>query len=140
MKSYPDETVTSFPLALPYILLIEGDEGIASLLHTVLTEELNWQTLRTSTARAALQTMHDLKPALLVMNHHLPDGDGIDLYDSLHAKPSFATIPALLLSTNSEECFDRIEGRQLHFLSIPCELEEMIEAFQRILTPIPEGC
>src|SRR5947209_20593922 len=115
MKTYPDETATpSFPLALPCILLIEGNEGIASLLSTILTEELHCETVNAPTARAAVQTLHDLKPALLVINQHLPDGDGIEFYDSLHANPSFATLPAILLSTNRQECLDRIEARQLH--------------------------
>lgn len=135
MNRNQDTTSASSPNRMPYVLLLAGNEDIALLLHTALAQELHWGTLKAFTAQQALHIVSVFKPDLFVIDQHLPDSDGIDLYDQLHANPALRNIPTLILSTTIEECRDRIEQRQLFGLSLPSHLDVLIKAFQNILAP-----
>jgi DNA-binding response OmpR family regulator/anti-sigma regulatory factor (Ser/Thr protein kinase) len=77
--------------------LAEALEGAG--LQTVACESL-------ASARAALQE-HEI--GVVVLDVHLPDGDGIGLLREIRAMPGRATLPVLLLSTQAD-VQDRIRG------------------------------
>ena len=49
-----------------------------------------------TSAAAALNFVKYIKPNLFLLEHHLPDTDGLALYDLLHETKELANIPAII--------------------------------------------
>lgn len=83
------------------ILVIEDNADFAAILETVLRlwgyNIQHYDTL--AGGRAALNRM---RPAMLILDGQLPDGDGIDLYRELRRGPGTSKLPILLLSVSDD--------------------------------------
>jgi DNA-binding NarL/FixJ family response regulator/predicted regulator of Ras-like GTPase activity (Roadblock/LC7/MglB family) len=83
------------------ILLVEDNDDHAEIIMRVLTAKKGWTVVRALTVKEAL--LHAaLKPFdIAILDYKLPDGDGIDLLDSLRAqKPG---LPVLFLTAHGSE-------------------------------------
>jgi CheY-like chemotaxis protein len=56
-------------------------------------------TIAASLAEARM-ALRERTPALVLLDRHLPDGDGLDLARELQASPTTASIPILLVSAS----------------------------------------
>ena len=65
------------------ILVVEDDEAIGSMLVDVLSLETSCQILLVTDAFQAMRVMRNLRPCLFITDYHLPQMDGIQLYDHL---------------------------------------------------------
>lgn len=83
------------------ILVIEDNADFAAILETVLRlwgyNIQHYDTL--AGGRAALKR---LRPAMLILDGQLPDGDGIDLYRELRKGTATHKLPILLLSVSDD--------------------------------------
>jgi|SRR5581483_2131958 len=92
-----------------------GEEGLltmASLVRTILVVEYDSSqgesvtrhfsckphqyAKRVTSAAAALNFVKYIKPNLFLLEHHLPDTDGLALYDLLRETKELASIPAII--------------------------------------------
>lgn len=83
------------------ILLVEDNDDHAEIITRVLTARKGWTVVRALTVKEGL--LHAaLKPFdIAILDYKLPDGDGIDLLDSLRAqKPG---LPVLFLTAHGSE-------------------------------------
>lgn len=83
------------------ILLVEDSDDHAEIITRVLTAKKGWNVTRALTVKEAM--LHAaLKPFdVAIVDYRLPDGDGIDLLDSLRAqKPG---LPILFLTAHGSE-------------------------------------
>lgn len=83
------------------ILLVEDSDDHADIITRVLTAKKGWTITRALTVKEAM--LHAaLKPFdIAIVDYRLPDGDGIDLLDSLRAqKPG---LPILFLTAHGSE-------------------------------------
>src|SRR5450759_2951385 len=79
------------------ILVVEHDssQDESFTLHLSFKPH-QYMKLVTSVA-AALDFVKHIKPNLFLLQYHLPDLDGLALYDRLHETQGLASIPAIIL-------------------------------------------
>lgn len=125
---------TILPIDIPYILVVESDPEIAAKLQQVIKGELGLSTLFAATVMDAIKVTRVLKPIFFLINEHLEDGDGIVLYDRLHQRTGFESIPALILSSQAHLCQSRAEERYVSCLEIPLDLDDLISILALLLS------
>jgi CheY-like chemotaxis protein len=83
----------------PSILAVEDEPRNAALLRAILAPAGYALTIATTLAEARASLL-DGTPALVLLDRHLPDGDGLDLARELQASPTTGGIPILLVSAS----------------------------------------
>jgi two-component system, OmpR family, KDP operon response regulator KdpE len=81
------------------ILVIDDEPQIRRLVRNALTE-LDFRVVEGSTYRAGLDLAASERPALIVLDLGLPDGDGLDLCRDLRA---FTHVPIIVLSARHSD-------------------------------------
>jgi CheY-like chemotaxis protein len=117
-----------------HILIVESDPILAQLLCLVLSDERRYTCFAASNCLSALKFATFSRPDLLLLNTHLPDGDGIALYDCLHAKKCLAAVPAVILSTQLPYYQNEIDARQLVACEMPFELGSLLGTVDNVLS------
>ena len=81
------------------ILAVEDEPRNAALLRAILAPAGYALTIAATLAeaRASLQAQ---TPAIVLLDRHLPDGDGLDLARELRASPATGDVPILLVSAS----------------------------------------
>lgn len=116
------------------ILAVEDDARNAALLRAILGPAGYDLTIAASLAeaRAAVGTK---KPALVLLDRHLPDGDGLTLARELRASEMTAGIPILLVSA-SVLPVDRIAAEEAGcagFIDKPVRVDSLLAEVARHL-------
>jgi DNA-binding response OmpR family regulator len=113
------------------ILVVEDEEPIAAFLRDLIAQETPYQvTILTHPARA-LETVWEMQPHLFILNYHLPQTNGIDLYDQLHTTPGLEDIPAIMISARLPE--KELQQRNIVGINKPFDLDEVLEAITRLI-------
>ena len=119
-----------------------GEEGfltMASLVRTILVverdsshdEPITWHFLCkphhyarvVTSAAAALNFVKHIKPNLFVLEYHLPDMNGLALYELLHETKELASIPAIIFGIPlPTQALAATKTHQLVLLSTPIAL------------------
>lgn len=113
------------------VLIVEDDEDIRLVLETVLKEETLYQVIVTADGFAALKIVRTVQPDLFVLDYHLPAMDGLELVDTLRARPELAQVPVLLMSAYPPR--SEIEQRGLRLLEKPFELDFFVSQVKDLL-------
>ncbi len=83
------------------VLIVDDSLTIRMDLSDAL-QEAGFDVITASTLALARQALENERPALLVLDVLLPDGDGVELLSDLRAHKATAELPILLLSSESE--------------------------------------
>lgn len=86
------------PPASGEVLYVEDDRVNALLMAAVLGSRPGVRLRMATTAAEALKAAADHPPRLLLLDRHLPDGDGMELLLHLRALPGMAQVPAVMVS------------------------------------------
>ena len=131
----------SQPVPIPYVMIVESDQELATMLQNVLKHELNIGTIFAPTMNDAFNIVRALCPVLFLINTHLLGGDGLTLVDRLRQNSMLATVPILLLTTDLYNNQKQAEERGLLCLSIPIELDYLLSVIRQHLpdTMLQEG-
>ncbi len=113
------------------ILIVEDDPAIGELFALVLQQETPYHALLVPDGFHALEMVRRLSPDLFMFDYQLPGMNGIELYDHLHSTKGLEDIPALFLSANMP--VEELEKRQVSFLNKPVELDELLQAVEKLL-------
>jgi CheY-like chemotaxis protein len=81
------------------ILAVEDEARNRALLRAILVPAGYDLTIAESLAEAR-SSFQERTPALVLLDRHLPDGDGLDLARELQASESTSSIPILLVSAS----------------------------------------
>lgn len=116
------------------ILAVEDEPRNSALLRAILGPAGYDLTIAASLveARASLGTR---TPALVLLDRHLPDGDGLGLARELQASPATAAIPILLVSA-SVLPVDRIAAEEagcVGFIDKPVRVDGLLAEIARHL-------
>lgn len=116
----------------PFILIVDDDRSLRDTLQYVLTQEFPSCCIRTAGDRAlALSLADQERPSLLLLDYHLQQGTGIDVFDALH--PAGAKrIPTLIISASAPQ--GPLEARKLPLLSKPYDLDGLYKQVAALLT------
>jgi PAS domain S-box-containing protein len=85
------------PAEQPTVLVVEDDEEVGSLLGRLLREE-GYRAVRTESIAAAEQLISHLRPAALLLDVELPDGNALDFLERLRAREPSRDLPAIVVS------------------------------------------
>jgi DNA-binding response OmpR family regulator len=113
------------------ILVVEDDQEIGESLVDAIAQETPYKPYLATTAQQAFMFASILKPHLLLLDYILPDANGIELYDRLHAYKNLAGIPTLIMSGNVP--YWETQKRQLSYLRKPFRLDELIDAINKLI-------
>lgn len=81
----------------------------------------------------AMQVCLIVRPQMFILEHHVPETDGIQLYQHLHAKKELEAVPALFVSAGHRVHCHAIEECGLDVQHIPCGHDELLTTIQRVL-------
>ncbi|MFL5658553.1 MAG: response regulator [Ktedonobacteraceae bacterium] len=116
----------------PYtILVVEADAEIGSLLLEALSQKASYQMILLTHSLQALQVARGIKPDLFILNYHLPQVNGIELYDRLHAIKGLKHVPTIMVAADLPE--QEVEQRKIVSLKKPSGMDELLDAIQKAL-------
>jgi CheY-like chemotaxis protein len=117
--------------AVKTIVLVEDDDDIGLYINLALQQETSYHVLFARNPYEAYRVVFGLIPSLFIIDYQLPVFTGIDLYDRLHANPTLAHVPALIISANLPR--QAIRERKLASLSKPFDLDTLLEIIHRMV-------
>ena len=82
---------------------------------------------------AALKTVYDVKPDLVILDYQLPHMNGIEVYDQLRARQELADVPAILMTAGLGMPRHALEKRKLVGFSKPLELATFLQLIDEFL-------
>jgi signal transduction histidine kinase/ActR/RegA family two-component response regulator len=118
------------------ILLVEDDRDCRDVLRQVLEEE-NYQVVPVATCRDALSALEQAKPALVLLDLRLSDGDGRAVLKHIRDTPALSEVPVYVISGASDaaqltsEPGLHVEG----LLEKPLQLPKLLDAVASAVRP-----
>jgi CheY-like chemotaxis protein len=110
------------------ILIVEDDEEIAAILEVLLFEEFGADIILAQSGGEASRVVHTQPIDLILLDYHLPDTDGLQLYDSWQHYYNLADIPVIMTSANPPR--EELEKRHLMNITKPFNLEDILQAVE----------
>ncbi len=108
------------------ILVVEHDPYQAESFTQHFSFKAHHYAKLVTSAAAALNFVKHIKPNLFLLKYHLPDMDGLSLYDLLHETRGLASTPAIIVGVPlPKQALAVIKTQQLVLLSTPIDLEEL---------------
>lgn len=120
------------------ILVVDDEEDILNLLEKKLLKE-NYEVLKATTARDALQKARKLSPHLILMDISLPDMEGPEAVRLLSEDLSTQDIPVIFLSgiiTREDQLLRpeiNVGGRLYPAIAKPFVFEELLQEIKNKL-------
>ncbi len=106
------------------ILVVEHDPYQAELFTQHFSFKPHHYAKLVTSAEAALNFVKHIKPNLFLLQYHLPDMDGLALYDLLQETRGLASIPAIIVGVPlPTQALAVIKTQRLVLLSTPIDLE-----------------
>ncbi|GAC1699624.1 MAG: hypothetical protein PVS3B3_26540 [Ktedonobacteraceae bacterium] len=68
---------------------------------------------------------------MLLLDYHLPNMNGLELYDSLHVMPQFSSIPTILITAGVLQY--EIQNRQIVGMSKPVDINKLLDIISELL-------
>jgi signal transduction histidine kinase/ActR/RegA family two-component response regulator len=90
-------------------------------------------------AAAALRCVRQCRPALLLIDMHLPDATGLELLQLLRREPGLDAVPAIVVSASAEpeaQAQARAQGFDAYWTK-PLDLDTTLAQLDRWLQPVP---
>lgn len=116
------------------VLVVEDEPRNTALVRAILGPA-GYQLVAVDTLAAARSWLADGRPDLLLLDRHLPDGDGLELARELKSRPGTTTLPILLVSasvlpTDREAA---LEAGCDGFLMKPIRIDGLLAEVERLL-------
>jgi two-component system response regulator RegX3 len=121
----------------PRILFVEDEQSISAPFSKALERE-GFEPHVAATAARALQLQEQLEPDLILLDLHLPDGDGRDVCRTIRARSG---VPIIILTARGTET-DRIVGLELgadDYVVKPFSGPEVIARMRAVLRRVQPG-
>ena len=87
-------------MANELILIVEDNEKNRKLVRDIL-QFRGYRLLESETAEEGIQLARDNKPALILMDFHLPGMNGIEAFKVLRADPQTSAIPIIAVTASA---------------------------------------
>ena len=87
--------------AVPHILIADDDQP-SLILMEILIQSLGYQATLVSGGREVLPQVSRSKPDMILLDLHLPDMDGFEIFAHLKNNPNFAKIPIIFITADAD--------------------------------------
>jgi signal transduction histidine kinase/CheY-like chemotaxis protein len=117
------------------VLYVEDDEVNATLMRAILGMRPQVRLLLARDCASALHKVQQQVPDLLLLDMHLPDGNGIDLLTSMRRVPGMQTVPAVMVSAGARDD-DVLQARSSGFIGYwtkPLDVKKTLRELDAIL-------
>jgi DNA-binding response OmpR family regulator len=118
------------------VLVVEDEHDIAGLIkHTLERESTGTHVDIVGTGDAALRSVNDQPPDLIILDLNLPILSGFEVCRILRARPGSAQIPIIILTARTAES-DRVSGLDLgadDYITKPFSLRELAARVRAVL-------
>lgn len=98
----------------PALLLVEDDEASRKLIRTVLGSK-GYEIKETDTIEAARRILHEMSPAVVLLDMRLKDGYGLDLARYIRAEPRLSQVPIIAITAQA------LKGDEQRILEAGCD-------------------
>ena len=116
------------------ILFVKDEHTNTQLFLHLLSQETPYHVFWATNGLAALHFTEHVKPQLFLLDYHLPDMNGIQLYDRLHARKELEAVPALIMDACLKSVRDDIKQRGLFAVVVnPFDSNELLSTIESIL-------
>jgi len=117
----------------PLILVVDDNQEIRNFLEEVLVKLGGFQVKSVGDGLSALSLVQELKPNLVITDHHMPNLKGLELIRRLRAK--FPFIPVILITGESSEdlAVRALRAGATDYLSKPFDPDQLLDVVQRCL-------
>ena len=113
------------------ILVIEDDVNIGDVFMQAIAQETSYMAVLASNAEEALNIVKTLKPSLFILDYQLPNTNGLELYDQLHAMKELEHVPAIMLSARLPR--QELQKRNIIGMHKPIDLDDFLQAIEKLL-------
>jgi signal transduction histidine kinase/ActR/RegA family two-component response regulator len=124
------------PQAHGTVLYVEDDEVNAALMSAILGMRPQVQLVLAVDCASALRSVQQAVPDLLLLDMHLPDGNGMDLLTALRRLPGMQTVPAVMVSAGARE--DDVQQASssgfIGYWTKPLDVKKTLRELDAILT------
>ena len=121
----------TFQVPVKTILIVEDDPSIGEMFMQTLVEENIYNPVLVTSGTQALEMVKGITPDLLLLDYHLPQMNGLELYDSLHVMPQFSSIPTILITAGVLQ-YD-IGDRHIVGMSKPVDINKLLDIISELL-------
>jgi DNA-binding response OmpR family regulator len=115
------------------ILVVEDDAANGACIAQMIVQETPYHVLLAPTSLRALEIVGHIRPHLFIFDYRLPQMNGLQLFDQLHALAGLEEVPALILTACWEDCKAEIEARKLIAMRKPFDMDEFLLTIGEIL-------
>ena len=121
-------------MANELILIIEDNEVNRVLMRDMLRFK-GYQTLEAQTAEEGIRVAQVKKPALILMDFHLPKMNGIEAFQKLRADAETSSIPVIAVTASAmpedrkkilEAGFDGMQTKPIHVVEFLSTVEKAL--------------
>ena len=125
------------------VLIVEDEPDIAGLMKHALERGGEMQVEIVNTGAAALKSVMEDPPRLVLLDLNLPFIDGLEVCRLLRGRPSSAAIPIIMVTARTGES-DRVSGLEMgadDYVTKPFSLRELVARVRAVLRrppPAPE--
>jgi CheY-like chemotaxis protein len=131
MADYQDEAFKGKHIAAKTILIVEDDTAFGDFLCNALEQETPHQTLCVPDGLQALDVVKEVTPDLIILDYYLPNMNGIELYDRLHAINGLEHVPTIMTSAGVLE--HNLQGRHIVGMSKPVGLNKLLDMVTELI-------
>ena len=117
------------------ILLVEDDIDLSDCIVAAIETVTSYHVVLVPDGFEALKIASTLKPDLFLLDYHLPNMDGLELYERLHTTRGLEAVPTLFLTAYPFSL--AIRGRKIISLKKPFEFDELLQVIRELLIDTP---
>jgi DNA-binding response OmpR family regulator len=113
------------------ILVVDDDEDIREVIMMILEIE-GYDVLGLNNGRTVVDTVHQTRPDMVLLDVQLGDTDGRDICRELKEQPATQGIPVIIISANHG--WSALREKQCNpdgFLAKPFDLTELVDHVKR---------
>ncbi|HYE43574.1 MAG TPA: phosphate regulon transcriptional regulator PhoB [Caulobacteraceae bacterium] len=127
-------------MSTPYIMVVEDEDALATLLHYNLEKE-GYEVGLAGDGEEALLQAEERAPDLVVLDWMLPKVSGIEVCRRLRSRPGTRNVPIIMLTARGEES-DRVRGLDTgadDYITKPFAMSELSARVRAVLRRIRPG-
>ncbi|MEJ2880510.1 response regulator transcription factor [Pedobacter sp. GR22-6] len=106
------------------ICVLEDNEEILDIVRIILEDE-NYEVYGFGTVSQFISSFRMLEPALCLLDVMLPDGNGLEVCDSIKNSPDTSDIPVIVMTANTQIAKMRERSTADDFIAKPFDINDL---------------